>query len=117
VKPASLEWDCIPDPASPYKIVLQNTSALPWQEGNRRQQETMDNKMSALLYSFQKLSSLCTVEAWGVAHLTFEDESIPCILLANFGQLSAWRPPGFGLLLMHTHYLSGECCYQNSGFP
>jgi hypothetical protein len=37
------------------------------------------------------------VEAWGVTHLTFEDDSIPCILLTNLGQLSTWGPPGFGL--------------------
>jgi hypothetical protein len=29
----------------------------------------------------QEADSLHTVEAWGVAHLTFEDESLPCFLL------------------------------------
>jgi hypothetical protein len=37
--------------------------------------------------------------------------------LANLDQLSTWGPPGFGLWVMHVHYLSGDCCYQNSGFP
>jgi hypothetical protein len=32
VKPSSLKWECIPNPASPYKITLQNISALPWQD-------------------------------------------------------------------------------------
>jgi hypothetical protein len=73
------------------------------------------DEMSALLWSLQKLISLCMAEAWGVAHLTFEDESVPYIL-ANLGQLSTWGPPGFGLWLMYVHYLSWECCYQNSVF-
>jgi hypothetical protein len=66
--------------------------------------------------SFQKLTSLRTGEAWVVAHLTFEDESVPCILLANLGQLSTWGPPVFGLWLMYAYHRSQECCYQNSGF-
>jgi hypothetical protein len=57
------------------------------------------------------------VEASDVGHLTFEDKSILCILFANLGQLSTWELPGFGLGLMYAHYLSRECCYQNSGFP
>jgi hypothetical protein len=50
VKPASLEWECIPDPASPYKTTFKtlvpfpNTTLL-----LRRQQETMDKETSALL--------------------------------------------------------------------
>jgi hypothetical protein len=32
VMPASLEQECIPDPASSYKITLQNTSTLPQQD-------------------------------------------------------------------------------------
>jgi hypothetical protein len=32
VKPASIEWYCIPDPASPYKITLQNICTLPQQD-------------------------------------------------------------------------------------
>jgi hypothetical protein len=49
--------------------------------------------MSALLQSLQKLTSLCIAEALGVAHLTFEEESILCFLLASLGQLSTWGPP------------------------
>jgi hypothetical protein len=30
---------------------------------------------------------LCTAEPWGVTHLTFEDESIPCFLLAILDQV------------------------------
>jgi hypothetical protein len=32
VNPASLKWECIPDPASQCKITLLNISALPWQD-------------------------------------------------------------------------------------
>jgi hypothetical protein len=32
VKPASLEWEHIPDLASPCKFTLQNVSTLPWQD-------------------------------------------------------------------------------------
>jgi hypothetical protein len=32
VKPASLKWECILDPASLYKITLQNAHALPQQD-------------------------------------------------------------------------------------
>jgi hypothetical protein len=49
VKPASLEWEYLPDSASPYKIAFKtlmlfpNRTLLP-----RRQQETTDNETSAL---------------------------------------------------------------------
>jgi hypothetical protein len=83
----------MPDPASPY-----NTSTLPQQDPTS-QETTGDHRLrtSALLHSLWKLNSLCMVEAGGVTLLTFEDESIPCILLANLGQLSTWGLPGFGL--------------------
>jgi hypothetical protein len=45
------------------------------------------------------VTTLGMVEAWGVAHLTFEDKSILYILLVNFGQLSTWELPGFGVWL------------------
>jgi hypothetical protein len=32
VKPASLEWESIPDPASPRKITFWNFHTLPWQD-------------------------------------------------------------------------------------
>jgi hypothetical protein len=32
VKPASLKWECIPDPASPCRITLWNLSTLPQQD-------------------------------------------------------------------------------------
>jgi hypothetical protein len=51
VKTASLEWECIPEPVSPYKITFKtlaffpDRTLLPW-----RQQETMDDdETSALL--------------------------------------------------------------------
>jgi hypothetical protein len=64
VKPASLEWECIPDPVYPYKITFRTLALFP----NRtllpsRQQETTDNETSTLLYSLWKVTSLCMVEA------------------------------------------------------
>jgi hypothetical protein len=38
VKPSSLEWECIPDPASLCRITLQNLRTLPPQ--NSASQET-----------------------------------------------------------------------------
>jgi hypothetical protein len=29
VKPASLEWECIPDPVSPYKITFKTLAPFP----------------------------------------------------------------------------------------
>jgi hypothetical protein len=68
VKPASLKWECIPDPASPCRITLQNLGTLPWQDSTSQDatgdQEQSDN--SPALVTSQKLTSLCTAEAWGV---------------------------------------------------
>jgi hypothetical protein len=44
VKPASLEWECIPDPTSLCKITLQNLSNLPWQ-GSASQETTGDQEL------------------------------------------------------------------------
>jgi hypothetical protein len=112
VKPASLEWEGITDPASPCNSALpQQDSASQEAIGDHRRWEV------GPALSLWKLTSLRMVQDWGAAHLTFEDESIGCILLANLGQLSSWGPPGFGLWFMYAYYLSRECCYQNSGFP
>jgi hypothetical protein len=49
VKPASLDWECIPDPFSPYKITFRmlepflNRTLL-----SRRQHKIMDKETSAL---------------------------------------------------------------------
>jgi hypothetical protein len=104
-----------PWPASLCKITFWNTCALSSKTLLPRRPQT--NEMSALLLSLRKLTSLCTAEAWGVAHFTFEHESLLCFLLANLGQLSTCGPPGLRLWLMYAHYLSKKCCYQNSGFP
>jgi hypothetical protein len=50
VKSASLEWECISDPASPYKITFK--TLVPFPDRTllpRRQQETTDDEMSILL--------------------------------------------------------------------
>jgi hypothetical protein len=50
VKPASLEWECIPDPASLCKITFWNTPAFSSRTLlSRRQQETMKDGTTALL--------------------------------------------------------------------
>jgi hypothetical protein len=50
VKPVSLKWECIPDPVSPYKITFKTLAPFPDRILlPRRQQETMDDKTSALL--------------------------------------------------------------------
>jgi hypothetical protein len=83
VKPALFEWECTPDPASLYKVKLQNTCALLPQSpasqetaGDHRQWDVSP----ALVTLEADFGILCMVEAWGVAHLIFEDEFIPCIL-------------------------------------
>jgi hypothetical protein len=42
VKPASLEWECIPDPASLCRITLQNVNTLP--QPDSASQETTGNQ-------------------------------------------------------------------------
>jgi hypothetical protein len=101
VKPASLKWEYIPDPASPYKITLWNTRALPWLD-SASQETTGDHEWDVI-------SALVTPESdwsWGVIHFTFEDESLPCFFLLIV--VSS---------LQHAHYLNRKCCYQNSDFP
>jgi hypothetical protein len=65
VKPASLEWECIPDLASPCRITLQNLSALPQQDsasqettGDQEQQNDNPELVTTgswLVYARQKL--------------------------------------------------------------
>jgi hypothetical protein len=81
VKPASLEWDCIPDSASPCRITLQNLSTLLQQDSTS--QETMgdqEQRMTTLLQSSRKLTSLCTQkleestlrwDKWAVFHTSY----------------------------------------------
>jgi hypothetical protein len=47
VKPSSLEWECIPDLASPRKITFKNTCALPQQDSTS--QETLNGGMTLLI--------------------------------------------------------------------
>jgi hypothetical protein len=100
VKPVSLEWECIPDPVyhirSPStgvegKQVLGPSPTGPYFAGDHKQYDISPAQ------SLWNLTSLHTVEASGVTHLTFEDKSVLCILLINLGQLSTWEPPGFEL--------------------
>jgi hypothetical protein len=37
VKPASLEWECVPDLALPCKITLWNVSTHPWQDSTSQE--------------------------------------------------------------------------------
>jgi hypothetical protein len=67
VKPASLEWECIPDPASPCRITLWNLSTLPQQDSTS--QEKMGPRMAGQqLCSNHTLEadSLRMTEAWGI---------------------------------------------------
>jgi hypothetical protein len=56
VKPASLEWECILDPALPCKITLQNACTLPWQDPGSRE-TTGDHKQ------WDNSQALVTLEA------------------------------------------------------
>jgi hypothetical protein len=65
VKPASLEWECIPDPASPCRITFWNLSVLP-QQDSASQETTGDQEQrddSPTLVTHWKLTSLCMAEA------------------------------------------------------
>jgi hypothetical protein len=75
VKPASLEWECIPDPASPCRITLQNLSTFPQEDS--ASQETMGDQewqddspalvisQSWLVYAWQKLEeSILQQDKW-----------------------------------------------------
>jgi hypothetical protein len=67
VKPASLEWECIPDPASPRRITFWNLSILPLQDSTSQEttgdQKRWDNS-PALVTSGIWL--IYVAEAWGV---------------------------------------------------
>jgi hypothetical protein len=65
VKPASLEWECIPDPASHYEITLWNAHALPWQDpasqkitGDHERQLCSSHSRRWLVYAQWKLEGL-----------------------------------------------------------
>jgi hypothetical protein len=61
VKPAILKWECIPDPASPYKVTLRNACALPQQTLLPRRPWTTSSQpcsshfRSRLVYAWWKL--------------------------------------------------------------
>jgi hypothetical protein len=133
VKVAEISRDCSLDPPQLSETRFSRVGMHPWPSPTMKDHPLEcpcpslvgpcfpgDNKrpqMPALLLSPWKLTSLCTLEVWGVTHLTLEDESLLCFLLANLGHLSTWGPPCLGLWLMYVYYPSGKCCYQNPGFP
>jgi hypothetical protein len=65
MKTALFEWECILDPVSPYNITFKTLVPLPNRlQIPRKQQETTDNKTSALLLSLWNLvTTLGMVEA------------------------------------------------------
>jgi hypothetical protein len=82
VKPASLEWKYIPDPASPCRIILQNLSTLPRQVFTSQEmtegQEQWNNSPallttgSWLVYTWQKLEeSTLQQDKWVVFHPSY----------------------------------------------
>jgi hypothetical protein len=93
VKPASLQWECIPDPASLCRITLQNLSSLPPRQDSASQETTGDQERqnncpalvtlgSWLVYAWQKLEeSTLQRDKWTVFHTSYFTVSVLSLLV------------------------------------